>query len=183
MRAWRLGVSGAVGGAVVGGVLLLSDAARANGGVHKGIELTGSVTFGDSGRVELRCEIAPVLYRATSLGRYRVLQITVHNVGRVALPMSKSGDALTLVYPSDHGREVKAVLDLGAREPSLWSKLSLELRNDLAYPTGVPPGEDETVFAFVPVSAPASPPERILLTLAGLPGRIIELRERRATAD
>jgi hypothetical protein len=165
---------------------LVPEALCANGGVHKEISLQASFAFGDSasGQCEMRCDIAPVLYSLTTLnGKYRVLQITVHNRGTTPLSMSKSGDALSMVYEGEHGRQVKAVLDLAASDAQLWSKLSPQMRKDLAYPTTIEGREEETAFAFVPLAAPATPPDALRYTVASVPGRVIELRAPGTTKD
>ena len=168
-----------------GAAVFPPDGARANGGVHRTIVFRASFPFGNNGQAHgvMTCDVAPVLYRVTTLqGKYRVLQITVRSEG-LPLAMSRTGDRLVLLYGEDHPREVRAVLDLAAREPQLWSKLPLEVRTDLAYPTGVRAGEEETVFAFVPLNAPPAPPDVMRFSLAGVPGGTIELSPPRATAD
>jgi hypothetical protein len=158
--------------------LLLGDSSvLANGSKSKRLRYGGEVQTGDARdkRCRFEAELEPLLFRlATVRGKYRAVRITIRNAGATRLVLSLAADRMEVELP---GGARPAILDLGARDPALWDSLSPELRGAIAYPRGVEPGEEESVFVFIPVADPASAPRALRYSIASLPAGPVILRD------
>jgi hypothetical protein len=135
---------------------------HANGGKAKSMLLMGRLI--DGGRVTFATTIDPLLFTVGSLkGKYRLIRIAIRNDGTQPLPLSAGQDKVTLEVA---GRQVPALLDLSASDPSLWDSLPQDLRTMLAYPVVVDGGEEESVVAYVPVGVATQAPTTVTYTNA-----------------
>jgi hypothetical protein len=172
LRRTALAVFGSVA------VLLLGDASvLANGSKSKRVRYGAEVQIGDAAgkRCRFDAELEPLLFRlATVRDKYRVVRVRIQNATDKRLVLSLIDDRMEVGLPSGMR---PAVLDLGAHDPGLWDSLSPELRGAIAYPRGVEPGEEESVFVFIPVGDAVSAPLAFRYTIAGLPGGPVTLRD------
>lgn len=159
-------------------LLLLGDTSvLANGSKSKRVRYGAEVQTGDARdkRCRFDAELEPLLFRlATVRGKYRVARIRIQNAGDKRLVLSLAGDRMEVELP---GGARPAILDLGAHDQALWDSLSPELRGAVAYPRGVEPGEEESVFVFIPVADPVSTPRALRYTIAGLPAGPVIMRD------
>jgi hypothetical protein len=159
-------------------LVFLGDASvLANGSNGKRVRYGAEVRVGEARdkRCRFDAELEPLLFRlATVRGKYRVVRITIRNGGDKRLVLSLAGDRVEMELP---GGARPAILDLGAHDPALWDSLSPELRGAVAYPRGVEPGEEESVFVFIPVADPVSTPRALRYTIASLPAGPVIMRD------
>jgi len=157
-------------------LLLLGDSSvLANGGKSKRIRYEAVVRTAPNKTCRFEAELEPLLFRlATVRGKYRVVRITIRNAGDTRLALSLAGDQMEVDLPGGSG---PAILDLGASDPALWDGFSPELRAMIAYPRGVEPGEEESVFVFIPVRDSAAAPRALRYRIASLPGGPVILRD------
>jgi hypothetical protein len=126
-------------------------------------------------RIRFDAELEPLLFRlATLRDKYRVVRIRIRNGGDTRLVLSLAGDRIEMQLATGPRA---AILDLGAHDPEVWDGLSPELRGAIAYPRGVDPGEEESVFVFVPVGDAATLPRAFRYTIASVPGGPVNIRE------
>ncbi len=111
---------------------------------------------------------------ATLRDKYRVVRIRIRNGGDTRLALALTGDRIELQLPA--GVQA-AVLDLGAHDPEVWDGLSPELRGAIAYPRGVDPGEEESVFVFVPIGDAVALPRAFRYTIGSLSAQPVNIRE------
>jgi hypothetical protein len=163
------------------GFLQAPDAAGAGATGHKlpTRSLVGGAT-GDSIRVQMVWQYDPILFQLTSLvGRYRVVRIDISNNGQKAFELSAENDRLAAVIS---GREVPAILDLGASDAKAWDAIADEMRRNLAYPVKVNPGEQETVFAYLKDLPAGAEVTELRYSVASFPAAPITLRKAAAMA-
>jgi hypothetical protein len=153
--------------------------AAANGGKAKMIKLEDRVAASDGRSYTFVSEIDPTLFTLLTLkDRYRVVRIQVRNGSGQRLTLSRQADKAELVWDE---RQLAGIITLDQRDAALWDQLSPEMRKVLVYPAGVEPGEEESLFVFVPAAGIEAPPQEIRLTLTGLP-RPVRLRHLVAAA-
>lgn len=116
----------------------------------------------------------PVLFGLHTLqGKYRVVRILVSN--RSGKPVTLSPRADRLKVRLHDGREVDAILNMQQADPTIWDRLSDEVRRALAYPKSIPAGDESAVgrgsqvafFVFLPVEV-ADPPKSFELSIDSL---------------
>jgi hypothetical protein len=172
LRAIALVVSG------LATVLFLGDTSvLANGSKSKRVRYGAEVQTGDTVGKKCRfdAELEPLLCRlATVRDKYRVVRIRIQNVGDKRLVLSLTDDRMELRLASGMR---PAVLDLGAHDPGLWDSFPPELRGAVAYPRGVDPGEEESVFVFIPIGDAMSEPLAFRYTIASLPAGPVNMRD------
>jgi len=159
--------------------LLLPARATANGGKAKILRLEDRVAM-EGGRVcHFLCELDPTLFPLLTLkDRYKVARIQVRNGARQRLVLSRRTDTVELVFEE---RGLPGIVDLAQHDAALWDLFSPELRKALVYPAEVEPGEEESLFVFVPAGGVDTPPREIRLSIASLP-RPVTLRHLVAAA-
>jgi hypothetical protein len=159
-------------------LLFLGDASvLANGSKGKRVRYGAEVQTGDTASKKCRfdAELEPLLFRlATVRGKYRVVRIRIQNASDKRLVLSLTNDRMELRLASGMR---PALLDLGVHDPELWDSLPPELRGSIAYPRGVDPGEEESVFAFVPIGDAVSEPLAFRYTIASLPAGPVNMRD------
>lgn len=159
--------------------LLLPARTAANGGKAKMLRLEDRVSM-EGGRIcHFLCEIDPTLFPLLTLkDRYKVARIQVRNDARQRVVLSRQTDTVELVFGE---RRLPGIVDLAQHDAALWDLFSPDLRKALLYPAEVEPGEEESLFVFVPAGGVDTPPREIRLTIATLP-RPVTLRHLVAAA-
>jgi len=131
-------------------VLALSAGSPAlgNGGKSKATvyeaELRQPASTGD---VRFSASLERVLFGITSVaGKYKVIRIQIDNFSRTTLRLAGNRDRVAVDLGN---RTVAGILNLSSTDRALWDSLPAELRQALAYPPVVEPGEQESVFVFL----------------------------------
>ncbi|MDB5353965.1 MAG: hypothetical protein JWN24_418 [Phycisphaerales bacterium] len=125
--------------------------------------------------VELQAETFHLL---TVANKYRVVRIKVRNNGDQPLALSRTEDGVTLRIG---GKDVPGIIDLKGLDPATWNDaLDDQSRTDVAYPASVPPGEEESVFVFIPLKDAPALPESINYQIKSQAGRAVEIRRPRS---
>jgi len=134
---------------------------------------------GDTARIRFSTEIEHILFVLNSVqNRYKVLRIHIENGCDQDLPLSGTDDRVDVQFA---GRGVRGILDLRAVAPALWDSLDAAVRSLLVYPARVEPGEEESIFVFLPSSDVTGIPHGVRYELRSLP-RPLELRDLTAAA-
>ncbi len=172
----RVGIRAAIVGVTLLLLLLADASVLANGGKGKRIVYRGSVPAGDDPGLEFEAELEPLLFRLATVGdKYRVVRIRIRNTGLRSLALSATGDRMEVRFRS--GPLLDGILDLGARDPTLWDRLSPQLRTAIAYPQVVDRGEEESIFVFVLATDAVEAPSGFRYRIASLPGGPVTIRD------
>jgi hypothetical protein len=163
---------------VLATLLLLGNASvLANGGKSKRVRYGAEIQTGDaaSKRCRFDAELEPLLFRlATLRDKYRVARVSIQNASDRRLALSLAGDRMEVRLANEMR---PAVLDLSAHDAGLWDSLPSDLRQAIAYPRGVDPGEEESVFVFIPVGESTAELQEFRYTIASLPAGPVNLRD------
>lgn len=144
--------------------MLLCAPALPNGGKAKKLVLEANLASGE-GRWRFTTEFVPIQYRLNTIrNKYKMIQIRVNNEGGKPLRLSRADDKVEVRLASNF---VPGILNLTDADPAFWDSLDAAIRNELAYPLGVEPGEEESIFVFLPVTDFKEVPEAIRYTIAG----------------
>ena len=157
---------------------LVIDPAHANGGKAKRVVYRGALPAAQGGGQEIQfdVEIEPLLFRLGAVrSRYRVVRIRLRNTGTRPLVLSATAD--TVAVQLRGGATLTGLLDLGARDATVWDGLPADLRSVIVYPRSVPGGEEENVFVFLPGAEVVDPPLAFRYTIASRPDRPVVIRD------
>ena len=158
-------------------VLLMLHVAQAAGNGRKGAKREYR---GEAAGVAFSAELEPILFQLHTVNnRYRVIRIRLLNKGTANLALSRQRDKVTVAVEN---QEIEGILDLGARDASMWDGFDAALRTYLAYPTDVPKGEEDSVFVFLPADRVKTAPIALTYTVAAI-GQPLTLRPPAARAD
>jgi hypothetical protein len=157
-------------------------AAEANGGKGKVITYEARLSLESGGRVRVTSTLDDRLFLLTTLrNKYKVLRVKIDNTQNPnTIPLSKTADRIDVVSRDPRTAaeiRIPGILDLGERDPQLWDSLDADARKTLAYPTTVPPREEESIFVFIPDGALTTSPKELTYTIEGLSGTVVRLRE------
>jgi len=149
------------------------------GAAGRPITYTGEVDRGADETCRLSIGLERVAFVLTSLAnRYRFVRVLIECRGRTPLVLSSTDDRLDLVLEE---RTVPGVLSLQRADAELWDGLDATMRQTLAYPPSVRPGEPVYVFAYFPKPGVDDLPRSFSYTIASL-GVTVRLEHRVAAA-
>ena len=98
-------------------------------------------------------------------------------------PQSYSGlsaaDKVQVRFAESGATPVDASVDVSQSDSAWWKSLAPDLQSALSYPDQAPirRGEEENVFAYIPIARASSLPSAILFTVSSYSSTPIQLRE------
>jgi len=172
---------------VLAGILLLSMAASsirlsaADGTKGKLRVYEARVAAGQPAQGDwyFKVELEPILFRIAGVqNKYRVLRINILNRSDVPLRLS-AADKVQVRFAESGATPVDASVDVSQSDSAWWKSLAPDLQSALSYPDQAPirRGEEENVFAYIPIARASSLPSAILFTVSSYSSTPIQLRE------
>jgi hypothetical protein len=142
------------------------------GGAGRATTYGGMVDLTDGNRCDLSIQVERVSFLLTSFGKYRLVRMLVDCRKQTGLMLSSSADRLDI---SVEDRVVPAVLSLQRSDSAMWDALDAGMRQTLAYPSSIKPGEPVYLFAYFPVDQVKTMPRAFSFTIASL-GQTVTLQ-------
>jgi hypothetical protein len=146
-------------------LLALSTSARAEigGAAGRATTYSGVLNLQDGNRCQLSIQVERVSFLMTTVGgKYRFVRMLV-DCQKQGLTLSSMADRLDVTVDNS---SIPGVLSLQRSDSALWDGLDAGMRQTLAYPAAIRPGEPVYLFAYFPADQVKAMPRGFSFTIA-----------------